>query len=111
MRNKNERKWYDEIKNSNPSYKMLLNTNEWNIRRHEIFNRDNYNCKECGCIHRKELIVHHKEYKHGLLPWESPNEDLITLCKKCHALIHKKKPEVTVSHRKYIELFVPNLLK
>ncbi len=34
------------------------------------------------------LHVHHKYYQHGMLAWEYPNESLITLCWKCHELLH-----------------------
>ncbi len=111
MSKKNSRVWYNEIKHQNPTYKMLLNTHEWNIRRYKILNRDNFKCQNCPCIHKKEMVVHHKTYISGLLPWESPDKDLITLCKKCHAFIHEKQPEIELSHKKYIELFAPNLLK
>lgn len=108
---KKKRNWYNEIKHLNPNYQMMLYTHEWDIRRYEIFRRDRFTCQECNCIHRKELIVHHKTYIPGLLPWESSDKDLITLCKRCHAEIHGKQPEIAISHKKYIELFAQNLLK
>lgn len=37
----------------------------------------------------KDLHVHHKYYRKGLLPWQYPNEALITLCWHCHEELHE----------------------
>ncbi len=37
----------------------------------------------------KNLHVHHKYYQIGKLPWEYPNEALVTLCWDCHETLHK----------------------
>ena len=37
----------------------------------------------------KGLHVHHKYYQEGLLPWEYPDDALMTLCYKCHEKLHK----------------------
>ncbi len=37
----------------------------------------------------KGLHVHHKYYVKGKLPWEYPNEALVTLCETCHFDFHK----------------------
>lgn len=39
----------------------------------------------------KNLHVHHKYYQMGKLPWDYPNEALVTLCWSCHEDIHKKE--------------------
>lgn len=36
------------------------------------------------------LQVHHLRYIEGKLAWEYNDDDLITLCKECHMLIHNK---------------------
>jgi 5-methylcytosine-specific restriction endonuclease McrA len=36
------------------------------------------------------LHVHHKYYVLNNLPWEYPNEDLITLCHNCHQGLHNE---------------------
>lgn len=38
--------------------------------------------------HIHPLEVHHKVYRKGKNPWESPDEELITLCHKCHIKEH-----------------------
>ena len=39
----------------------------------------------------KNLHVHHTYYQRGKLPWDYPNEALVTLCWKCHEDIHSKE--------------------
>lgn len=38
--------------------------------------------------HTATLDVHHKVYRNGKNPWESPDEELITLCHSCHIKEH-----------------------
>ena len=44
-------------------------------------------CKNC-CSVDKTLVVHHKKYIKGRLPWEYPNNLLITYCENCHTIKH-----------------------
>ena len=39
-------------------------------------------------VQLKGLHIHHTFYQEGRLPWEYPNESLITVCWKCHEEIH-----------------------
>ena len=59
----------------------------------QIIRADGGMCCQCG---RKEpdvvLQVHHKKYIPKRKPWEYPQEDLITLCKGCHAKEHNLLP-------------------
>ena len=61
----------------------------WQRRRMEILNRDDFTCVACKAKD-KPLHVHHKRYSGEL--WESPDEDLQTLCEDCHQAlgIHPK---------------------
>lgn len=71
-------------------YQEQLLTNEWQSRRHEILRRDNYTCQECGAKAADEFLhVHHKGYVSSLLPWEYPDDTLITLCESCHQKVHE----------------------
>lgn len=87
--------FYDELCCHKPSelitYSDLLNTIDWDIKRHKIFKRDGYKCKECNALHG--LDVHHNIYIDNKLPWDYDDKDLITLCKTCHSKIHDKRPE------------------
>lgn len=67
-------------------YDYYLTCNEWNVRANEIKKRDNYTCQDCGSF--SKLEVHHLKYKGDLLPWLYEDEELITLCKKCHKSWH-----------------------
>ena len=67
---------------ANSSYAELLNRPEWKSRRLEILQRDDNTCKACGS--KENLHVHHLKYLKGKNPWESPDTDLVTLCKGCH---------------------------
>lgn len=52
----------------------------------QILQRDNFTCQMCGSEH--QLIVHHLD-ESGCL--ETPNnelDNLITLCRSCHAKLH-----------------------
>lgn len=65
------------------SYQELLKDSRWIKKRNEILNRDNNTCQFCGAQDRY-LHVHHKRYIQGNKPWEYDNDDLITLCDRCH---------------------------
>lgn len=60
----------------------FYNTTEWKQTRKRILLRDNYKCQECG----KEtyLHIHHIKYRFA----SNLDQDLITLCKFCHAKKH-----------------------
>ncbi len=71
-------------------YQEQLLTAEWQSRRLEILRRDNYTCQKCGAKAADEsLHVHHKGYVSSLLPWEYPDDTLITLCESCHQKVHE----------------------
>lgn len=65
---------------------------EFNIRlKKTIRERDNYTCKICGC---RGVCVHHIDYNKK----NSDNQNLVTLCIKCHGTIHRNR-------EKWIEYF------
>lgn len=65
------------------TYTETLKVPEWQKRRLEIFQRDNWKCTRCGCKDI-ELQVHHKDYFPATKVWEYPDTDLTTLCRPCH---------------------------
>lgn len=71
-------------------YQKQLKDPRWQRRRLEIMSRDGWKCTRCR-NGRKELHVHHIEYKGGLKPWEYSDDQLKTLCKDCHELEHRMK--------------------
>lgn len=78
---------------SKNGYQRLLKHPLWFAKRNEILKRDQNKCACCGAD--KDLNVHHKQYQINAInqflpPWQYDNKYLITLCKKCHDLGHKK---------------------
>lgn len=73
-----------ELKNM--KYDKYLKTLHWKTRRKEALKAANNKCQLCGS--GGELHVHHKNYdRRG----EELAEDLIVLCKECHAKHHDKE--------------------
>ena len=74
------------------TYSELLQDRRWQRKRLEIFERDGWRCKadDCPAPYRNEipLHVHHLRYLSGCLPWEYPDELLITYCADCHCSEH-----------------------
>lgn len=61
-----------------------MNSENWRNKAKERLNIDNYECVLCGKI--GELEVHHISYKR--LGFENVYEDLVSVCPKCHVLLH-----------------------
>ena len=87
-------------------YIELLKSPEWQKKRLEIFQRDEFRCWHC--LHTdKPLSVHHFYYEFGRKPWEYENESLLTLCEDCH----KETQEAEKRLRRQIGLFLKNGFK
>lgn len=67
------------------TYSEKLKDPRWQKKRLEVFERDNWTCKICGCKD-KTLHVHHKFYfsDYDTNPWDYDGLLLETLCKDCH---------------------------
>jgi 5-methylcytosine-specific restriction endonuclease McrA len=65
------------------NYPAQLKRPEWQRKRLEIFQRDNFKCVNCNATD-KELQVHHVEYLPGLRAWDYPKDMLMTVCVDCH---------------------------
>lgn len=79
-------------------YSELLKRKEWINKRNSILKRDKRKCVKCSC--KKSLHVHHTYYLIGKMPWEVPDDCLITLCKVCHEKEHEGK-DIKSFARKY----------
>ncbi len=64
-------------------YAELLKHPFWQRKRLEILQRDDFKCRHCN-DRLSTLHIHHLFYNMGCLPWEYPDEVLITLCDLCH---------------------------
>lgn len=70
-------------------YKDYLKSCEWQSKRKTALKDADYKCQLCG-VADTEMHVHHKNYdRRG----EELPEDLIVLCKNCHAKHHDKEPQ------------------
>ena len=73
-------------------YRVLLRDPRWQKKRLEIFQRDRWQCQQCGAT-QKELQVHHLRYATGAVevpPWAYPASSLVTLCIDCHKAVSKR---------------------
>lgn len=72
------------------TYAKKLLDPRWQKKRLEIFNRDKFCCLMCSCD-TDTLHVHHERYCKD--PWDVENEDLKTLCFRCHEVAEICKKE------------------
>jgi len=70
-------------------YFELFKRPEWQKRRLQILERDNWKCQGCPG-NDGMLYVHHRYYEWDSMPWDYPDEALITLCEDCHDQEHFK---------------------
>ena len=74
------------------SYGALLFDKRWINRRSEILSKDGNKC--VICFETESLQVHHRQYHFTQsdnkfkLPWEYPDNLMVTLCEKCHKRGH-----------------------
>ena len=67
------------------NYQAYLQSEHWKSFRKEQLKTRGYRCQQCG--RKYNLRVHHKIYER--LGHELP-EDVLVVCNKCHAKIHRK---------------------
>jgi 5-methylcytosine-specific restriction endonuclease McrA len=83
------------------TYAAELFKPEWKLKREEILKRDHYKCVVCRSV--TILQVHHRQYhfivsEHKFrLPWDYPDQLLITLCESCHKRGHSKYKVPTIN--------------
>ena len=79
------------------TYSEKLLDPQWQRKRLEVLNRDQFKC--CLCSDAKTTLhIHHKTYEKGKLPWEYELDNFQTLCKYCHIVVEffKKRKEVVL---------------
>lgn len=75
------------IKKSRLSISEQIKKPQWQKRRLEIMQRDNFSCQICG-DKESTLNVHHFHYDNARKYWEYEDWELITLCERCHTNEH-----------------------
>jgi len=73
-------------------YKWYLKDSRWIVLAKYVKKRDGV-CQYCG--NDSNLNAHHLRYISGRMPWDYPEDYLITLCKGCHEKEHKEQKELT----------------
>ena len=74
-------------------YKSLLNSDYWRGYSYAIVKERDWTCEVCGKkfkYQRNMLNVHHLTYHNDNKPWQYDKEELLLLCKDCHAKRHGK---------------------
>ena len=72
------------------TYEQQLETDDWHKKRSSILERDSHKCQMCGAKGDDEspLNIHHRYYHYPRYAWAYDDSALITLCKRCHELVH-----------------------
>ena len=78
------------MKKEKLSYAEMLKDPRWQKKRLEVMQRDGFRCQHC-LSEDKSLQVHHLVYHKNYKPWEYENEELITLCHRCHEIETEEK--------------------
>jgi hypothetical protein len=69
------------------SYSEKLKDPQWQRKRLEILERDNFTCQGCQST-TKTLHIHHEYYVKDREPWNYPDFCYVTLCEDCHKFSH-----------------------
>jgi 5-methylcytosine-specific restriction endonuclease McrA len=64
--------------------RIRLEAEQYEDLRQKVFGRDGWRCQGCGTM--ANLEVHHKEFRSQA--GDDSEENLITLCTKCHSSVH-----------------------
>ena len=82
----------------NQEYQNYLRSYQWNDKRNERLQIDGYKCAICGNS-EQQLNVHHLTYKN--IMQEDVENDLITLCRPCHTMLHRIQMFSSVGYQNY----------
>lgn len=69
-----------------PSYEEQLKDSKWLAFREKVFKVKGRKCEKCGSI--LNLQIHHPKYKNNRMAWEYSINEVVVLCRKCHATEH-----------------------
>jgi len=62
------------------------NQRKFSGKKYDILKRDEYKCQMCGS--ERQLIIHHLDETGNLDNPNNADDNLITLCRSCHAKLH-----------------------
>jgi 5-methylcytosine-specific restriction endonuclease McrA len=75
---------------------LRLERPEYEELRQRVLRRDDWRCQFCGS--RLSLEVHHQDFRSH--SGEDTEENLITICTRCHSLVHGIFPPNTDTKRR-----------
>lgn len=89
------------------TYYQKLQHPNWQRKRLEIMQRDNFTCALCN-DKETQLHVHHVTYEKNTDPWDYSIWNLVTICRNCHDTLHSSSEEekVMISMNLWFYLFV-----
>lgn len=90
----------------NRDYVNYLKSKKWLEVRNRVLERDQFKC--VICLSEKKLHVHHLLYSRKTLGGKT-DYWLITVCNKCHLLIHGVEKNKKVTPRKATEMYIRSL--
>lgn len=70
-------------------YKEQLLDKRWRLFREFAIVARGGVCENCGS--KKNLVIHHPQYKDGYNAWDYSVKDVVCLCNNCHKKIHNIK--------------------
>lgn len=85
-----KKQWYEEHRQAQlDKGKLRREQNHFSSNRELVLERDEYKCQICGNDDKKKLVVHHKDGTgRGADVHNNSLDNLITLCRSCHARVH-----------------------
>ncbi len=63
---------------------LRLDPLSYDALRQQVLRRDNWRCQLCGAM--SNLEIHHQQFRSHA--GEDADDNLITLCYKCHRIVH-----------------------
>lgn len=73
-----------------PEQGFFFDRPEWQKTRRAVMRRDRTRCRLCR--NEEAMSVHHKTYENCNDDFVAPLSDLVSLCLKCHGIIHEWNP-------------------
>lgn len=78
------------------TYEEKLSDENWLRKKLKILRRDAHSCKICSS--KNCLNVHHRYYIFGNDPWDYADDALVSLCERCHKLVHETLAPLVYTH-------------
>jgi 5-methylcytosine-specific restriction endonuclease McrA len=73
--------------------RLRLDPVSYESLRQQVLSRDTWRCQLCGAM--SNLEAHHKEFRSH--SGDDSKENLITLCYRCHGLVHRGRATKTAA--------------